>query len=277
MKRSLAPLLALTASAALAFAAVSTPGDGGLPATYSVRDPAAPPVTAANVMASERFWPYQVALTEDASVGEPARVLRRGTTGVLLRAEPAGGGARMDFGRDGLWTLPLAQTDLLARANAIRLGTETKAAPNFVLALGPRALDAAKSPPVPPDLGEWTRQTGFLCVFADPAAPEFAALAAELRAPSAAGRYLPLLFPMRGGGDVAVAARLRALDWPVAFVRSHLAEPYAAGLLAEPYAAPSVLLVTTEGRVLHRAPWQAGAGEAVRAAMARNARTGQRR
>jgi hypothetical protein len=275
MRKSIAPLLALTVAATLVFAAGSTPGDGGLPANYSVRDPAAPPVTAANVMASERFWPYQIALMEDVSVGEPARILRRGATGVLLRAEPAGGGARIDFGRDGLWTLPLAQTDLLAQANAIRLGTETKAAPNFVLALGPRALDATKNPPVPPDLGEWSRQTGFLCVFADPAVPEFVALVAELRAPSASGRFLPLLFPLGEGGDAAVVARLRALDWPVAFLREHLAGPYAAGLLAEPYAAPCVLLVSTEGRVLHRATWQTGAGETVRAAMARHARPGR--
>jgi hypothetical protein len=249
-------------------AAATTPGDGGLPADYSVRDPAAPAVTGGNIFLSERFWPYQVTLDEDTSVGTTGRLLPKGTSGVLLRVE-ASGMARIDFGRDGLETLPLAKTDLLARANAIRLGTETKTAPNFVLALGPRALNAAKSPPEPVSLKDWGRQAGFLCVFARPTDPAFAALAAELRALPATGRFLTLLFPMGETTDRAIAQRLQTDGWPVVFLRDHLAESYAASLLPEPYAAPCVLLVSPEGRVLHYAPWTAGAGAAVRAAMAK--------
>ena len=51
---------------------------------------AAAAVTDANLLESERFWPYQVALARDGSLG------------VLIRVEE-GAIARIDFGRDGIF------------------------------------------------------------------------------------------------------------------------------------------------------------------------------
>ena len=62
--------------------------------------------------------------------------------GVLIRVE-ASGLARIDFGRDGLYEVPVGATDLVERANRIRTGELRKMAPNFVLAIGPRLVDSA--------------------------------------------------------------------------------------------------------------------------------------
>ena len=103
-----------------------------LPASLRAADGAYPAaVTEQNLLASERYWPYHVALTK------PFQALRPGTTGVLIRVESSSV-ARIDFGRDGLFEVPVAATDLVARANRVQRGELAKRAPNFVFALGPR-------------------------------------------------------------------------------------------------------------------------------------------
>src|SRR5687767_607823 len=76
-------------------------------------------VTEANLLGSERYWPYQVELTRRFEA--PDRALEPGTSGVLIRVEDADV-ARIDFGRDGLYEVPVASTDLVARANQVRTG-----------------------------------------------------------------------------------------------------------------------------------------------------------
>jgi hypothetical protein len=148
-------------------------------AAAPVRAEDASPVTAATLLASERFWPYQVALTRPWQPAGRAQPLRAGSDGVLIRIE-ASGLARVDFGRDGLYAVPVAETDLLERANRIRLGEAQKDAPNFVLAIGPRLLDSASPELQPFSLQEVAGYERFLCVFADPNAPDFEAMAKAL-------------------------------------------------------------------------------------------------
>ena len=76
--------------------------------------------------------------------------------------------ARIDFGRDGLYDVPAARTDLVASANRIRLGDLEKTAPNFVLAIGPRLLDSAADSLRPLSFRAAAAEHAYLCVFADP-------------------------------------------------------------------------------------------------------------
>jgi hypothetical protein len=221
-----------------------------LPA-HEARDPGAAVVTEENLAASERFWPYQVALT--GRRGETGRI-PAGVTGVLIRVE-AGGLARVDFGRDGLLEVPIGETDLLERANRIRLGEAEKLAPNLVLAIGPRLLDSAAASPAPFDVQRVSEHRFVLCVFADPAADGFEDLARSLAPLREHGELLTVLFAQGEHADAWVRDRLRERSWTVPFVYDHLAEAYTASLLGARATLPAVLLLTAEGSVLLERPF----------------------
>ena len=225
-----------------------------LPAHHAA-DASAAAVTAQTLLANERFWPYQVALAN----GD-------GAAGVLIRVEP-GGVARIDFGRDGLREVPIAETDLVERANRIRTGELDKLAPNFLLAIGPRLVDATgeRMRPVPYPVA--AERQGFLCVFADPGAKEFAAIAAALAPLQDRHGVWTLLFPQAELPDAKLREQLRRLDWPVPFVYDHLAESYSRSLLGKQDALPFVMLQTREGRVVYEATWKPEVAADLRAAI----------
>ena len=219
---------------------------GGLP-EYHAEDPRAPEVTSKGLLESEHFWPYQTALTK------PFKAVPVGSLGVVIRVEP-GELARVDFGRDGIYDVPVSATDLVERSNGVRLGTLSKQAPNFVYALGPRLLDPATAKIYP--LEDTSNRRFFLCVFADPWRKEFGPLVTEveaLRRPD----LLPILFPQGRRPDTEVRGQLQAMNWKSPFVFDHLAEPYTRTLLASDPPLPSVQLVTAEGRVLYEGRFSA--------------------
>jgi len=198
-------------------------------------------VTDANLLANERFWPYQVAQGD--------------SVGVLIRVE-TGGVARIDFGRDGLRDVPVDQTDLLERANRIRSGELEKAAPNFALALGPRLADSAGDALRALPFENTSGRPGFVCVFADPAAESFPALAASLAPLRERHGVMTILFPQGEHSDAKLRDRLRELGWQVPFVFDHLSEPYTRTLLPTGTRPPAVILQTNEGRVLLESAWR---------------------
>lgn len=224
-----------------------------LPAALRAADggAAAPAVTEQNLLASERYWPYHVGLTK------PLHALKPGTTGVLIRVE-ASGAARIDFGRDGLFEVPVASTDLVERANRVRRGELAKRAPNFVFAVGPRLVDTAATPPRQYSFERAGEQRSFLTVFADPGAEGFAELAAALAPLAKRDGLLTILLPQGEHPDPEVYEKLRTLEWNVPFVYSHLTGPYTRSLLPAEAARPALMLQTPEGRVLFQSEWKAG-------------------
>jgi hypothetical protein len=242
--------------------APATLGAKDLP-PYLASDAHAPAVTPKNLLASERFWPYQVTLTR-ASGAPPVAA---GTTGVLIRVESETL-ARIDFGRDGLRTVPIADTDLAQLAERVRRGELEKRAPNFVFAIGPRLLDAASEPLRPVSYEAVMERRAFLVVFADPLAESFAELAAALAPLKDRHGVLTILFPQGGHSDARVLERLRAASWKPAFVFAHLTEPYTKTLIDGITPRPTLMLQTNEGRVLFQSPWQAGVAETLAARMA---------
>jgi hypothetical protein len=224
---------------------------------HEVADPDAPAVTGENLLASERFWPYQVALVEPWTPEGRAQPLQPGTRGVLIRVE-ASGRARIDFGRNGRHAVPLGVTDLLQGANRIRRGEERKAGPNFALAIGSKLVDPESDRLAPFGLPRALGRPGFLCVFADPDADDFAGLAAALAPLQERHGVLTILFPQGQHPDARVRDRLRALDWSVPFAYDFLAEAYSRSLLPDASPLPALLLQTDEGRLLFQSPWRAG-------------------
>jgi len=213
------------------------------------RDGAAATVTAENLLASERFWPYQVALAQPWPRVGGGKPVQPGVLGVLIRVE-ASGSARIDFGRHGIYEVPVAATDLLERANRIRRGELSKMAPNFVLAIGTRLADPSGPTLRPLGLRAAGAHGTFLAVFADPSAKDFPALAQALAPLRERDGVLTILFPQGEHPDTELSERLRALGWAVPFVYDHLAEAYTRSLLPEATPVPFVLLQTPEGRVL---------------------------
>lgn len=242
------PFFALGLALALPAAALASAGPRELPA-HEVADPDAPAVTAANLLDSERFWPYQVALVRPWGPGGSGATLPTEFPGVLVRVESPTL-ARIDFGRDGVHEVPIDATDLVARAERVRRGELEKTAPNFVWAIGARLLDSSAPALATLSLPRIAANREFLCVFADPRAEDFPELARALAPLRGRDGVETILFPQGQRPDVEVYARLRSLGWTVPFVHDHLSEAYTRSLVAEGTPTPSVLLVTDEGRVL---------------------------
>lgn len=233
---------------------------------HRAEDADAPVVSEGNLLASERFWPYQTELTRSWQPPGRGQPLAAGTLGVLIRVE-ASGLARIDFGRDGLYAVPIGETDLLDRANRVRRGELHKMAPNLVLAIGPRLLDPAWSPPRPLNLSAVSASAGFLCVFADPGAGSFADLAATLAPLRGSHGVETILFPQGEYSDADLGEQLRLLGWTVPFVSDHLAEAYTRSLLSDGGALPAVLLQSREGRLLFQGRGTADVVAELRAAL----------
>ena len=254
--RSLVLLVALAfAPAAVEAAAQGDPGSD-LPA-YDAADSNAAAITEGNLLASERFWPYHVSLIRPWQPPGRSDPLVPGIAGVLIRVEN-GGRARIDFGRDGLYEVPVAATDLIENANRIRLGELDKQATNFLLDIGPRLVDSASGSLRPLGLRPAAEHSGYLCVFADPSAQGFTDLAAALVPLQGRDRVLTILFAQGSHPDAQLRERLRSLDWPIPFLFDHLAESYTVTLLPEGTPLPALMLVTREGRVLFQSRFEPG-------------------
>jgi len=223
---------------------------------YRAQDADADVVTGENLLASDRFWPFRVELIEVWRPDPSGGPLRAGTAGTLIRVEPPGS-ARVDFGRHGVYAVPVDATDLIQRANRIRIGELKKTAPNFLISIGPRLADSAGDVMQAFDYTHEYERRAFLCVFADPNSGDFAELAAALAPVAMRYDVLPIVFPQGQISDRAVGLRLRSLGWKVPFVFDHLSEPYTRSLLSEEVQQPVVLLQNREGRVLFSGIWDA--------------------
>ncbi len=243
--------LLLAAPPARAEAPASDSGD--LP-EYHAEDPDAAIVKEANLAASERFWPYHVGLIRSWQPEGREAPLPLGTSGVLIRIDEAGQ-ARIDFGRDGLFEVPVAATDIVELANRVRRGELEKMAPNYVLAIGPRLVDAAADPPRGFPFRDVGAHRAFLSVFADPQGEDFEGLAAALAPLRQRPGLMTIFFPQGGRPDSGVYERVRAGDWPVPFVHDHLTQPYTNTLLPDGIEPPAILVQTPEGRLLFQRRW----------------------
>jgi hypothetical protein len=222
---------------------------------YEASDPSAPVVTEETLYASDRFWPYHVLLASAWTPKGSVKALPSGIPGVLIRVEPDKT-ARIDFGRDGLYRVPVSATDLVERANRVRTGDLVKPAPNMALAIGPRLASSSDPTPVPYRTSATQNPRGFLAVFADVRSADFPALAKALSELQGRGHVLTLLFPRNQGQDHWIREELRRLDWTVPFVYDHLAEGYTKSLIDDPTALPFVSLQTADGRLLFQSRWR---------------------
>lgn len=224
------------------------------PSTYRAADPAAPVVTAGSLLGSERFWPYRVALRSDFTPPGGAAPLPAGTMGILVRVEDSGR-ARIHFGRDGRHELPVERTNLVEEANRVRAGEEQKIAPNLVHMIGTRLVDTEGPVLRAFDFSRVYEPERFVAVFADPSSEDFEALVAALAPLRATPGTMTVLFPQGEHPDPPLRERLRALGWPVPFLRDEYGEGYTRSLRPDDAPQPALMLLTPEGRVLLDQPF----------------------
>jgi len=242
------------------------PGSSRADPSYVAANASAPAVTLQNLAASERFWPYQVELTASWQPAGRANPLPAETRAVLIRVESSGL-ARIDFGRDGVYDVPAGKTDLVARANQVRLGEMGKIVPNLTHAIGPRLIDPQPDKIRNFDFARTFGVPGYLCVFADPGADAFPALAAALSPLRDRDGVMTILIPDGKYPHDKTREQLRALDWRVPFVMDQLAEGYAESLLPKGMGPPAVMLMTPEGRVVFQSGWKDGVASALESAL----------
>ena len=221
-------------------------------------------ITQQSLLESDRYWPYHVTLVEPWKPDGKENLLAKGTRGVLIRVERSGT-ARIDFGRHGLYEVPISRTDLIHQANQVRMGKRHKQFPNLVLAIGPRLLDPANMTAL--NSASFVGLDRFLCVFADPAADGFPALAQALASlPEHAGTKL-VLFSQGSSSDAELGERLRSLRWSGTFVLANFARPYTRSLLTQGTPMPFLQLSTSEGRVLFESAWDPASSPKLTAAL----------
>jgi hypothetical protein len=228
------------------------------------------PITADTLGANAGAWPYQVELVASFQAPGRAQPLSAGTSGVLIRVEDATR-ARIDFGRDGLYDVPVAATDLVARANAVRRGTLPKEAPNLLQAIGPRLVDLGADPPREVTLAELEEKSLVVALIADPSEVGFPAMARALMAFEGREDLLLVLLGVGHHMDRDIAPRVRGAGWKAPMMLSHLADAYARTLLPAGMEAPALLLQGNEGQLYFGAPWTAETLKGVEGALASRA------
>lgn len=221
---------------------------------HRVADPSAPPVTAENLLASERFWPYRVTLAKAWQPEGAAKPLKAGSVGVLVRVETSGA-VRADFGRDGLYEVPLDATDLLEGANLVRTGKLEKSGPNFAISILPRLADPSGPKVEPWSVVQSIGTRSYLVVFADPSDRAFAEMSKQLAPLRGRAGLLAILFPPGRQSDEQLRVRLAEVGWRSPFVLSYLAAPYTRTLIADQTPRPYVALYSSEGRTLFERAW----------------------
>ncbi len=255
-------LLGAIAGALACSSAESDPAPAGIPAASTSG------LTAANILEHERAWPDIVALTEPWTPPGAPLALKQGYRGALIRVDDAGR-ARIDFGRHGKHDIPLESTDLIARAIEVEAGTRHKVAPNFLAHFGTQFVHPSGLELVPFPTPELAKSERFLCIFANPRDAGFEDLARRLASLGDVPGLQALFFPLAMERDELqpVKDALQKSAWAVPFAYPRAAEMHAQSLLGELPDRPYALLVTSEGRLLHRSDLaEAGVFEALRAA-----------
>lgn len=263
LRRLLAAFSLTYLAASLASAVTPTDGIFALDPNFDATAPDAPAVTADSLLANERFWPYHVALTEPV-IGtslSPDTTVPAKMRGVLIRVEPDGAHVRIDFGRDGRATVPVAHTDIVERTNAVRIGAIDKDASNLVFMFAPRLVDSSQDQLMPFRYPHEAGKDYMLMVFADPTDLAFDAQVAQFRSLAEHPEVMTIFFHQAQLHDREVRQILRDYDWQVPYLYDHLSEFYTPSLLPDALEAPAVLLLSVEGRMLFADPIVAGTRE----------------
>ncbi len=225
---------------------------------------AAPSLTESALYDNSALWPPRAALTVDytSSDADDPRTIPSRREAVLIRLEPDEPiHALLDFGRLGLHSVPLTQTDILERAEKIASGGMEKQTPNWTMMLG---RGFSKLHPAPFQGGTNVPLTDlkdvehFLIVYLD-ADPEAMRATAELLDQHAEAlkeaSTLPVIFgtgefPYIGEPAYMKTLRENGME-KQKFIVPHVSVPYARSMDHSIPGSPAIVLVDAEGKTLY--------------------------
>ncbi|MEM9174743.1 MAG: hypothetical protein AAGC67_05880 [Myxococcota bacterium] len=222
--------------------------EGGI---YVAADVRAAPVTLVNLPAKERFWPHQIRLVEDWKPEGWGGDFGWGM-GVVIEVDRATR-VRVDFSRFGKHWVPAHVTDIVARANRIRLGDAAKFKPNLVLALGNRLLDPTGRKLVETQV-DLLDQHAFVLVYADPASDGFFDLVRALSPERHRAGVHFVLLPQGRLRDFEIWKACHEAGWWGSFLLDRFSPAYSEGFLDESGPLPRIEVRSPEGRRV----WQGG-------------------
>ncbi len=210
-------------------------------------------VTYDNLYWREVLWPHHVQLTDDWKPVDWEGHFGWGQ-GVLLRVR-RDGALRVDFGHYGPHWVPASETDVLDRAERLRLGEDTKFDRNLTLVFGSRLLDPSETRLKRSQL----RVDNFeraIVVFADPEQPSFAELSAALSERPPGDDAILVLVALGDHRDRAVFYKAHEASWPGVFLQDTYTASFGDGYLEDPAGAPVVRVFSMEGRLIE--DWRFG-------------------
>ncbi len=233
-------------------------------AAIAATSAATPVLTDSAVYEDSALWPPRAALTSEFTSAdtEAPRTIPSGRQAVLIRLEPGEPvHAVLDFGRLGLHRVPLAQTDVLARAQKIAAGEFEKETPNWTMMIGrsfSRHKPEAGQGGIRVPFAEVETFRDFLVVYLDGDAEAnraASALLEEHKDAFQAAAVAPIIFGMGDLpyiGELAYIETLRehGLDKQF-FMAPHVSVPYANSMAHSYPSLPAIALVDAEGKTLY--------------------------
>lgn len=216
--------------------------------SYDFATPDAAAITSENVYERDRYWPDQVVLPEPVEL-ESGNETRPNQRAIVIRLLEPGDEVLLDFGRGGVHTVPIEQTDFVERAEAMRTGERTQIAPNLVLALSSRLVDPDGENPVGYQYDHAKGWDAFALIVAAPAQLDFEALKPVIEGLWEAGVH-PIWIPLDRESDVRVWKPLYDHQVNLPYVFRHFAEPYVNVLGIDDLEPPYYMLMTENGKLL---------------------------
>ncbi len=195
----------------------------------------------------EAYWPARASLVRDWTPPGHDVALSVGSRAIVVRLEK-GGRVRLDFGRNGRFSVPLEVTDVVARASAIERGDATRGDDNFLGMIASRVWRTGPGVLPEPHRG-LKHDRWFIAVFAAVDGKELAALA-EIDWHG----LLPedaevIVFGQGRHTDEALRLRLAGLGWWAPQVVAHNSAAITDTLFDPGFPLPRVTVFSRQGRV----------------------------
>lgn len=213
------------------------------------------------ILDDSKNWPDRIALTQNFTIsredGKP-EVVEVGREVILLRIEKEAGVvdymAVVDFGREGVQSLPSGMTDVGERALKIRNGETTKEFPNWTMLLG-RSTATVESGGYQVELKSLLRYENMLIIYVG-SLEEFgqtiASVLDEHRDLLAATDTMPLI--LHTGDTIPTqgdyAKELKAAGVSAYFILPFLSKPYAGALGHNVAINSAAVLVDVDGATI---------------------------
>jgi hypothetical protein len=206
-----------------------------------------PVITLGNIADFDFYWPYHVALSQDSS-GRSKAYLPQGLRGVFLSFSRDGKSVYIDFGRDGIHSVPLDNTDFIERTQQIREHHDLKTFPNLVTHFVGRLAFSDNGIPKAYQYDHDQPYERWMLIVADVESNAFAHAVSVISELPANDQVMICIFPQGELSDHGVAEVLGQFSCKSPFIVKTMRDAYSRTLLTDGLRAPVALVCTPNGK-----------------------------